>query len=167
MRSALRQAALLGHAPTDDRGLDAARVDLNRILHLYELIKRYELLVQHLLDRMVQVDMPLDMAEAVADYRVQLVRVALETTGGNRSRAAKLLNIAPKTLYNWMDVLGRDKFPAPRQSYATQAHNRTSPPPHQSTPGPNDVLPGVQKEGASSTVEGEGAERPRMEVEIG
>jgi len=54
------------------------------------------------------------LGEVVADVSGQaerrMIEKALEATGGNRTRAAALLGISRKTLFNKMRELGIDRF---------------------------------------------------------
>ena len=54
------------------------------------------------------------LGEVVADVSGQaerrMIERALEATGGNRTRAAALLGISRKTLFNKMRELGIDRF---------------------------------------------------------
>lgn len=59
----------------------------------------------------------IDMHKQVQDYEVQLIRHALEKTGGNRTAAAALLNIDRATLAN--------KIPRVRRSLAKSSHEDT------------------------------------------
>lgn len=75
-------------------------VDLDRILRLYEIIKRYELLVEFLLENSVIFDLGIpELDESVRYVERSIIVRALKQTHWNKMAAAKILKIANKTVY--------------------------------------------------------------------
>lgn len=48
------------------------------------------------------IDANISAAEAIADFRRQLITETLKRTGGNVSKAARLLAVKVPTLHNWI-----------------------------------------------------------------
>lgn len=75
-------------------------VDLDRILRLYEIIKRYELLVEFLLENSVIFDLDIpELEESVRRVERATIVRALKRTRWNKVAAAKILKIGNKTVY--------------------------------------------------------------------
>lgn len=86
--------------------------DLERILSLYEIIKRYELLVEYLLDGpKITIDSEnLDYNKIIEEAEKKLILIALDISDGNKTEAARILKIPTKTLYNKMNVYFPEKI---------------------------------------------------------
>ena len=50
----------------------------------------------------------IDLFQEVKTFEINLIKLALNQTGGNQARAARLLNIKPTTLYAKIKVYGID-----------------------------------------------------------
>lgn len=77
-------------------------LDLDRILQLVDIIKRYELLVEYLLavSDPIILDEEFDYFKAMNSYRQRIVDKALAETGGNRSSAARLMKTTMRIFYH-------------------------------------------------------------------
>lgn len=80
--------------------------DLDRIVRLYDIIKRYELLVEHLLDNQSIIDSTGSYSDIVQGYERAMLKAALRATGGNVTATARNLQINNVTLDRYIKRLG-------------------------------------------------------------
>ncbi|SHH01884.1 PAS domain S-box-containing protein [Tepidibacter thalassicus DSM 15285] len=84
----------------------------NTIEHLIVLCKENiitkDIIPNYILEkvrkRVKKDEYPMDLNEAVSKVEVEIIKKALEISGGNKAKAAKILNIPRSTLYYKMDI---------------------------------------------------------------
>lgn len=95
------------------------RHDFNLLIALYEIIKRYELLVQYMLDTPRELPTSADALNVLVKRMKKQIADRAYEEAGSGERAAQQLGVTPKTFLSWQHEKSYENKPKPEPEYQT------------------------------------------------